>query len=72
MARSTTPPRDLADRDWDWPELVGGDALEEMAKRAAAAVGLEVGTEVEIAIFDQEKGHVDVGFAIKDPDAATN
>ena len=57
----------LAARDWDHPDLVGRDVLIEMAQRAAAAAGLEIGTEAEVDVTPQEKGWVSVGFRITAP-----
>lgn len=61
-------PFELMADDWDYPDLVGRDILTEMAKRVAATTGLDIGTDAKVVVIPSEKGWVEVGYEIMDPD----
>ena len=54
-------PTELVKEDWDWPDFVGEDLVEEWVREAAREVGLDLSERMEVFIRSHEKGWIDIG-----------
>ena len=56
-------------RDYDFPDLVGSQIIEEALRNAAGNAGMDLTGETHIVVNPNEKGSVTIGYRFMHPEA---